>query len=175
MRPQLTISLALLALAVPVAVQALPQGWRTPNDAELNDDARLTSSNRYTRAIGDFNGDGTTDSAVLLLREDGSEEGLWVNLSSGPNRRSWLVVESMPRPISARKYPLEMGIATVPPGRVKYMCHDSDPECSYVDPKHRPTIRLRTPAISYFKLESAASMYYWSTRKKRFERVWLSD
>ena len=47
----------------------LPDGWRLPTSKELSGEERdnkhnsYTSKNRFTKAEGDFNGDGEIDSA----------------------------------------------------------------------------------------------------------------
>jgi hypothetical protein len=171
----LTAMLLLSFGASTAQAHSLPAGWRLPNERELADAARAGSPHKFTRADGDFNGDGVQDIALQLLREDGSEEGLWVELSQGAKRRSWSLVSSSPRPEKYRNSPLAMGVDVQPRGRVKYLCFDSAKVCDVVEHQRRPTMDLQNPGILYFKLESAASMYVWSATKREFEQVWLSD
>ena len=68
-----------------------------------------------------------------------------------------------------------MGIDTQPPGELVYACHDTDKACNFVTYERRPKMILRFPAMHYFRFESAASLYYWSSRQQKFKQVWLSD
>jgi hypothetical protein len=71
--------------------------------------------------------------------------------------------------------PLAMGVDTQPPGELVYACYDTDKVCNFDSYDRRPRMTLRYPSILYFKLESAGSLYYWSSSRKKFVRVWLSD
>ena len=68
-----------------------------------------------------------------------------------------------------------MGIETKAPGELVYACFDTDKSCGFDDYDRRPRLTLQCDAIVYFKLESAASAFYWSSKLKRFVRVWISD
>jgi hypothetical protein len=68
-----------------------------------------------------------------------------------------------------------MGIEIVKPGVIPDACFDAAVECNFGDRSSRPKLKLRDPALTYFKLGSAASMYFWSNKHNRFLKVWLSD
>ncbi len=68
-----------------------------------------------------------------------------------------------------------MGIDILPPGVHPYGCFDKAKDCNLGPEKQRPKLVLRDPSLMYFKMESAASLFFWSKKYKKFMRVWLSD
>jgi hypothetical protein len=74
-----SLSLLVFALGSSVA-QELPKGWHTPPANLTRQDFRQRDPNRFLLAIGDFNGDGTKDKALLLVNEAGTKLGLFVCL-----------------------------------------------------------------------------------------------
>ena len=155
--------------------QGFPEGWRLPSLSELEDESRLQSPSRYTRADGDFNRDGITDRAYILKKAQSGAEGLWVELSSKHEAARWIQLDSdrlVPNTVSQK---VVMGIESNPPGIVPYICFDSESACDVGPPEGRRKIHLRDPSLLYFLPESSASLYFWSFKHKRFLRVWVSD
>jgi hypothetical protein len=68
-----------------------------------------------------------------------------------------------------------MAVEVAPPGIHAYGCFDGAKDCNFGPHEQRPKLKLRDPAIVYYKPESAGSMYFWSNKHNRFMRVWLSD
>jgi hypothetical protein len=49
-----------------------PSGWRLPDHREIDQQWRAASPTRYIVARGDFTGDGSQDTALILVRNDGT-------------------------------------------------------------------------------------------------------
>jgi hypothetical protein len=135
---------------------------------------RDESPSKYTKVSADFNGDGVPDEAVLLKSLRFNGEGLWVRLSKGKDAFTWLKLAERRWPQEYKETDLAMGIEVAPPGVHPYGCFDGAAECDW-DPTQRPKLKLRDPALLYFKFESAASLFFWSNKYQRFLRVWVSD
>lgn len=169
------ILIALIALATLMGANAprqqdLPKGWRITTQNELTDNVRRESPTRYSTAEGDFNGDGVMDSAFLLRRASRANEGLWVYLSQADGSFRWVKLQDYPATSGSDS---GMGIASSKPGVHSYGCFCDANECNLG--KVRPKLQLRDPAIELFKIESAASMYFWSRSQEKFLCVVLSD
>jgi hypothetical protein len=154
----------------------LPNGWRLPTDQELQGLGRDQGPNKMARANGDYNGDGIEDEALLLKSTEFSGEALWVWLSNGSEARQWTKLHQINWGPAYPNVDLAMGIETEKPGVYPYGCFcDAKSECNFGPHDKRPKLRLRDPAISYFKIDSAGSMYFWSRSRKRFLCVHTSD
>ncbi|RDZ26664.1 hypothetical protein DX914_16925 [Lysobacter silvisoli] len=164
---------ALLA-AMATAADASPPGWRAPSAAELADPERKASTTAYARAVADYNGDGRDDTAVLLKRRHDGAQALWVHLSAADGA-IWLKLAEIDLGDEHRDAPLIMAIDTAKPGVVAYGCFDGDDDCNFGFEAQRPKLRLKDPAINYYKFGSAASLFFWSRSRQKFLRVWLSD
>lgn len=172
---QVLVTAVLASASIASAEEDLPKGWRLPNQTELADEERNGSPQRLTRVDGDFNGDGVQDEALLLKSEVFSGEGLWVQLSARNGTRRWVALDEINWGPSYPIVPLAMAVEVAPPGIHRYGCFDGAKDCNFGPHEQRPTLKLRVPAIVYYKPESAGSMYFWSNRRNRFMRVWLSD
>ncbi len=153
----------------------LPKGWRFPTAEELQDIGRDQGPDKSARARGDFNGDGIEDEAVLLKSTEFSGEALWVWLSGPSNAHTWTKLHQIDWGPSYPKVDLAMGVETVKPGIHPYGCFCDAKDCNLGTYAQRPKLRLRDPAIAYFKLESSGSMYFWSRSRKGFLCVVTSD
>jgi hypothetical protein len=167
--------LGLLSVSVLAWAQELPSGWRPALPSEVGDEARQDSPTRYTRAEGDFNGDGISDVAYVLKSTRFSGEALWVWLSEPGGGHRWIRLEQIRWPKNYSSVGLAMAVAIQEPGVVTYACFDSAKECDFRPPGGRPKLKLQDASLIYFKPESAASLYFWSNKHSRFLRVWLSD
>lgn len=149
-----------------IAQADIPQGWRVPKAQEIayeGDTWRNEKPNKFLEVQADFDGDGKIDDAKLLVSSDGEKYALFVFLGSGKTVR-----------LTQEKTVLlqVMGIDLLQPGAHKTACGKGYWECKKGEPE---TLRLRTPGLLYFKSESAASVYVWSSSTKGFHQVWLSD
>jgi hypothetical protein len=153
----------------------LPSGWRHPSAKELSDLARKDSPVKYAKVVADFNADGTDDTALLLKSQEISGEALWVHLSKVQGGFNWVKLADIKWGSQHSSVDLAMGIDIVQPGVIAYGCFDGAEECNFGYDNQRPKLKLSSPSLMYFKLEGAASLFFWSNKYKKFMRVWLSD
>lgn len=169
-------SIVLMLITAFASISAeLPTGWRFPTPKELADSDRDDSPTRYTTAKADFNDDGVNDEAVLLKSTMFSGEALWVRVSRGRKSFSWVKLSETKWGPEYPDVDLSMGIEVVNPGTHTYACFDNADDCNFGDTKSRPKLKLRNSSLMYFKLGSAASLFFWSNKEKKFLRVWISD
>ena len=64
------------------------------------------------------------------------------------------------------------GIALVKPGRYEAACGKGYFDCKPGEPE---ILRLKRPAIEFFKYESASSIFFWDSKSQKFRQVWTSD
>lgn len=153
----------------------LPAGWRSPSAAELSDPVRDGSRSRHAQVRADFNGDGVKDFARVLKRRTDGGEALWVRLSQARREPIWIKLDEIPGTTQHVRPNLIMAIDAVKPGLIAYACFDSAPDCNFGADAQRPKLRLADAGLLYFKPESAASLFFWSNKHRKFMRVWLSD
>jgi hypothetical protein len=149
-----------------IPAEALPKGWRFPNQTELRD-----RGERVVQISADFNGDGVHDEAILLKSEESPEEGLWVWLS-GNRTRQWINLDKTKSASSHPNVPLQMAIEAVPPGTYAHGCFEFVEGCN--PGTRRRNLTFHDLAIVYYRT-GAASMYVWSKKDNRFQRIWSSD
>ena len=153
----------------------VPKGWRLPTRDEIAvDRSRQESSNGFTQAKADLNGDGVEDLAFVLKSTRFNGEGLWVYLSNG-SAFNWVKLNETRWSGDGSGAILAMGISVEKPGVIAYACFDGAKVCAFGDRAERPKLKLIDPAINYFKMESAASIFFWSRTHKKFMRIWISD
>lgn len=144
----------------------IPEGWRLPTTEELEHKSykwRHESLEKYQVVRADFDGDGLADEATLLVSVNGRQYGLFVLLGSGGVRQ--LDVGE----IAVLQF---MGITAKEKGTHKTACGKGYWDCKKGEPQF---ITLTNTGVTYFKDESAASVFYWVPSTKKFNRVWVSD
>jgi hypothetical protein len=152
---------------------ALPEGWRYPTAEEWSDEpGRKDSPTKYSKAVADFNGDGINDEAYLLKSTKFSGEGLLVYLSDKQKGFRWVVLDTIDWGKEYPKVSLSMGVNVAKPGLYKTACGKGYFECAKGEPE---VLKLKRPAIDYFKFESANSFFYWGDKANSFKRIWISD
>lgn len=149
-----------------LAVAPIPDGWRTPTREESNQDWRNDKPDRYLSIKADFNGDGITDEAKLLMENNGSRMALFAFISQGNGIKSFQL-DSLDS-----EYIASMGISIVGKGKYKTACGKGYFNCKPGEPEE---IRITLPSIDFFKTESANSYFYWDTKTKQFKKIWISD
>jgi len=168
----LVVSLLCLVLAAPAVAGAgirPPEGWRFPGNADYKDDW-LDFRKQLPKPFvvtADFNGDGVSDEAWILIRRNAPGWGLFVFLS---NRRQQHQIIKL---IEVNDdHPQSTGIALVKPGRYKTACGKGYWECKPGEPE---VLVLKRPSFKFFKFESASSIFYWDETAATFNRIWISD
>ena len=153
-----TITLAATAGSLP--------GWRPPRAAEVDQAWRKDNPNRYVWIAADFDGDGHADRAELLVRDPAPGVALVVTLAR--DTRHPLVLEQS----TDVAWLDAMGVDVASPGEYKTACGKGYSECQPGEPE---SLKLGTPAIEFFKVESASSFFVFEPARGRFKRVWISD
>lgn len=169
------VASVLLAAGALSTHDELPSGWRTPSASELADPERQASPKKFIQAVADFNADGREDTALLLSSRTSSAEALWVHMSDRDGGYRWIKLDHLKGGEGHPEAALTMAIDVEPPGVVAYACFDGAEDCNFGPDSGRPKLKLSSPSLMYFRLGSAASLYFWSNSKQRFLRVWLSD
>jgi hypothetical protein len=168
MRLPLVLPAAISLLITSPVHAELPLGWRVPTAEELANDIdwRKEDPNRYLSVSGDFDGDKKQDSAQLLVNDARNSMALFVMLSSNNYKPTLLDEMTDKRMITV------MGVALAKPADYKTACGKGYFKCEKNEPE---SIRLKNPAIDYFKEGSANSFFVWEPRTRRFVRFWMSD
>jgi len=160
--------LGLLGLPAFAGGPALPSGWRSPTAEELQDAWRNDCPNRCAWAAADFNGDKRVEGAFLAIHEKRKVIGLLAFVYFAPGRERWFVLDEIKRP----SYVAAIGVRSYSPGTYRIVCTEDERNCG---PDGKRPLKLTLPSISYFKSESASSIFYWSESSGRYVRVWESD
>ena len=148
------------------AEQKIPNGWRVPTSAELESidyKWRAADPQKFELVLADFDGDGIKDEARLLVNTSGKKYALFVFMGSGQTIK--LDTEDV-------NLLQGMGITELKIGTYKTACAKGYWKCEKGEPE---LLQISKPGISYFRSESAESVFYWLPSAKNFHRVWLSD
>jgi hypothetical protein len=157
------ILIAVLFSAAAVA-QNLPQGWRRPTLTETKGQWRNKSRTRFLQVRGDFDGDGKTDIAELLVNSSSKQFGLFVRLSSQDSE--WQTVHKADGPLD------RLGIAIVHPKKYVTLCGSDPSVCSPDQPR---SLDLTNIAINFFSYGSNNAFLYWGRKAQKFQSVPMSD
>lgn len=144
---------------------APPTGWRFPTPTDATGDWKDQGHGKPYVATADFNGDGLEDQAWILLKSNGAGGGLFVFIAKPDGFATSQLLNEAP-------YPQSMGVSIAAPGKYDTACGKKIYECEDGEPKK---ITLTSPAIDYFKFESANSFFVWDAAKTEFRRHWMSD
>jgi len=166
----------IFVMLLPIAVQAspgsLPDGWRSPTQAEIDVvPMRSWSETKFLRVDGDFNLDGKQDYAQLVKNEEIDGEGFAVHIST-PSGYEWKIVTHFEYRNPSSSPTLRMGIAIAEPGDYKTACGKGYWECKEGEPE---IFTLYGIGVAYFLFESASSIWYWDDSKGEFTEIWISD
>jgi hypothetical protein len=93
--------------------------------------------------------------------------GLFVTLSS-QKRVDPLLLEA----IDGKQRIKLMGIDVAKPGTYKTACGKGYWACERGEPA---VLKLKFPAINFFRFGSGNSYFVWDTKTKKFKRIWMSD
>ena len=176
--PLILIWAVLLSVAAARAQTGpLPDGWRLPADGEMDAPWRTADPERHLRAAGDFNGDGETDTAAVLVSETPGPRGdpsrigafAWLSQPGGGRRLHVVRVLEHPLPVDFPQF----GIAARPPGRYVTACG-----AGYGDgcaPGEPDAVELETVGIECCLFESVTGLFWWNPETGRFDGVPISD
>jgi len=161
------IAIYILALIPSLGFSSeIPHGWEiTSSQQYAKEDISWFKGMLPNKVTADFNGDGITDTAWLLTNSTKTKLGLFVSISS--SKKTYKIIKLFEDTLNGNIY---MGISHLSPGIHKTACGKGYWECTK---EEKPFLNLKNSAISFFKFESASSIYYWN--KTKFQRVWLSD
>lgn len=163
-----TIIFSVVALLFPLVVAAQDiSGWRTPTQTNLSAASawRKEDPELYLTLNADFDGDGKTDTANLLINDKENRIGLFVTMASMKNPPVLLEATDI-------KEIRNMGIKTVKPGQYKTACGKGYWKCKKDEPE---ILKLKQPAIDFFTYEGANSYFVWDKKDKAFKKIWMSD
>jgi hypothetical protein len=171
-----------ILLSLEASAFELPEGWRLPSTEELSGEERdsqhnaYISENRFTKAEGDFNGDGKIDGAYILISNKFNGDGLFLYLSDIKGYQWHMLDEnnwdkSYPDKNYAYSSP-SMGVGTLPPDTFRRYVEKSRPTPTDIVPTE---VDFSNPALDYFRFESAGSLFFWSNTEHRLVRFWYSD
>jgi hypothetical protein len=143
-----------------------PNGWRLPTGSDYTG---KWAKYRHEVPVpfqvsGDFNGDGFSDDAWILVGDGRDAFGFFVVLGGKNGSRRVVEVFSY-KECCAQSYAL----ALAPPGRRVTVCEQRE-ECKYP-----ASITLKYPGVEFITLGTAAALFYWSPRSKGFRSVPVSD
>lgn len=147
------------------------EGRRFPGESDYLDDWATYRESLPTPFFveADFDGDGRTDEAWILISTDETEWGLFVIMVPENGERE--VIE-LGRNSMEDQGPQSMGISLTPPGKYKTACGKGYYECEGDETEY---LNLKFAGIDYFRFESANSIFHWDAREKKFKRTWISD
>lgn len=146
--------------------QQLPPGWTKP-PAKLTDQRfRREDPNHFLKVTGDFNGDGTPDTALLLINQQTQKMGFFICLTITTGC-DWHRLEVMDIAFLD-----VMGIAKAKPGSYETACGKGYWECGKDEPEK---LRTKRDAVEFFKDESASSVYFYNSAQHKFVSVATSD
>jgi hypothetical protein len=160
--------LTLLSCSAFAAGPVFPPGWRSPTAEEMQDSWRDKCQNRCAWIAADLDGNNLIEGAFLAVNDRRKSFGLLAFVYSASGEARWFILDEIKDP----SWVTIMGVQVYSPGTYRVMCLESNKNCG---PDGKKPLQIERPAISYFKSESASSIYYWHKGKKRFVRVWESD
>jgi hypothetical protein len=167
-----TIAFVILVLTPIAHAQSKPEfpaGWKPATKSDYSDEDLSFRKNQVPNHIeADFNGDGITDQAWILINTSKSLYGLFVFLGQKTGGHKMLTLDEHKRETEK----LFMGISLWEPGQYKTACGKGYWECKDDETQ---ILKLKTPGINFFAFESANSVFYWNSREDEFKRIWMSD
>jgi hypothetical protein len=108
------------------------------------------------------------DEAWILLPAEGKGWALFVFLARAGGPPSIVRLEAGAKGSAAQWF----GIELVRPGDYKTACGKGYFDCEPGEPE---VLKLRRPALMFFKYQSAASIFWWDPTTQAFKRTWVSD
>ena len=171
-----TFMLLLLLTAAQMTAAAgvpAPKGWRFPVASDYLGDWKMwqhvfeknNSEPFFVRA--DFNVDGTSDEAWILIPTKKKGWGFWVFLIDARSVTTPTLLASSDKDPAQR-----MGLGLADPDTYETACGKGYWECSG---EETPSVKLRYPGIELYVFESASTLYYYDSKAKKFRGISTSD
>jgi hypothetical protein len=173
-RGEVEAALGQQALVALDSLSAGEPGWALPETAEFSEEARQAARRDGRRppwlTMGDFNGDGSEDAALMLWKDD---SGALLVLHRGEGdvfEPVWLVPPHEPEPGSfpPRREAVEQVLRTVSPGVIAYWQeNETAPKSGRLD--------LRHDGVEGVYLGKGAVLFYWDGEAKAYRSVVSAD
>jgi hypothetical protein len=156
-------------LLIIVSCHSTVNEWRKPTTKDLADnlDWRKEDPQLYLVAKSDFDGDGETDIAELLINDKNNRMGLFVKLSNQPDGEPIKLEE-----FDGKVWIEVIGIEVAGSGEYRTACGKGYFDCREGEPE---ILILKMPAINLFNFEGANSFFVWDEKNHKFKRIWMSD
>jgi len=163
----LRLIIVALFLAATLLAQDLPAGWRSANAVERSSAWRKKSQTRFFRVEADFDGDGKSDIAELLINPTEKKFAIFVQLASAQN---WQMLGEPGELGDLNRFAIDL----VKPGKYQTACGKGygDSFCAHGEPNY---LVLKTPGIDFIYTESADSIFYWDAMTNGFREIAMSD
>ncbi len=140
----------------------MPDGYRRPNEAELDSPNRDDDKHRYEMAVGDFNGNELVDGAFLAIDHNNKELAVFVFLCTDNDEvYKWYKVASL----EYREIKFT-GVKTLKPKKIYYYRDITD--------ESKSELNVTNDSFELFQFEGARSVLYYEKESDQFKRVWIS-
>jgi hypothetical protein len=139
-----------------------PEQYRNLTEEELSSEWRKADSEKYTKIVADFNGDGLVDGAFLLVDDKNKKLVLLAALCDNNSSYKWIELQTMD--YAALNY---QGISLVKPTTVAVYKGDITKET-------KQPVTLNFNSIKSFSSEGSSSIFTWDSSKKQFQQYWLT-
>jgi hypothetical protein len=115
----------------------------------------------------DFNGDGKTDYAFLLIAKNSKKKyGIFCLLSMRKDHYKLIMLQE------TKGTPTDFGLACVSPGHYETAAGKGYGKPQLSEPL---SIDLKYSAIDCFYFESSNYFFIWNSKSNRFDKIWMSD
>jgi hypothetical protein len=141
-----------------------PAGWRLLRPDETAQSWRSHSPSRYLSVTGNFTGDGNIETAIILVRDDGSGFAPFVALTGPDHKRRRFLQGEETNPIS---YLRDEGIKLLKSGKYVTTCGRGY-GCTKGE---KESVTISTDAVEFFKYEGPARMIFWDKNKGALSEV----
>jgi hypothetical protein len=146
-----------------------PAGWKPATASDYSAETLKYRKNIVPNHVeANFNGDGITDNAWLLVNPSKKLYGVFVFLGRKDGKPRMIKLAEHKRETDK----LYSGISPAKPGVYETICGKGYGGCQEGD---KTNVESKNYGIYSFDFEGAESVYYWDEQKKDFLQDWLSD